>query len=351
MRALRAVIGVGLGSMAVAACSLANKSDDPLPSSTFTQVPGAQPVCPAGAEVCGHACVDLKANRLNCGACDQACADGKDCVMGKCQISCGGTSVRCGDKCFDVKQDPLNCGDCGKTCPTGMNALALCAAGMCQSVCKAPFHDCDAKPDDGCETDVTANKDNCGACGAVCPAMASHASPKCTAGACQPNCDPGFGDCDGDVANGCEVDLSKDMNNCGVCGTKCDPATQLCVPPMPNAPSTCQNGLVIKIDGHADVLVTCKAGDYNCQAQQVCEKVTKTTCTMQPYDCYFGIGPSWFPNDGASGSSNFNFTTNYDISPGGWGNICACNPMQLQKYGLSATHTGCGIGSGHWTRQ
>ena len=32
---------------------------------------------------------------------------------------------------------------------------------------------------------------------------------------------PGFADCDGDQANGCEVNLFTDAFNCGSCGTSC----------------------------------------------------------------------------------------------------------------------------------
>jgi hypothetical protein len=34
-------------------------------------------------------------------------------------------------------------------------------------------------------------------------------------------CAAGRGDCDGMPANGCEVNLSSDDNNCGMCGIVC----------------------------------------------------------------------------------------------------------------------------------
>lgn len=60
-------------------------------------------------------------------------------------------------------------------------------------------------------------------------------SSKCTDGECVPSsdtttttttpfCHPGYQDCDGDVANGCEADLQEDPNNCGKCGNICQPA-------------------------------------------------------------------------------------------------------------------------------
>ena len=35
------------------------------------------------------------------------------------------------------------------------------------------------------------------------------------------SCDPGYADCDGNPANGCETNLDTDTGNCGSCGTAC----------------------------------------------------------------------------------------------------------------------------------
>jgi hypothetical protein len=60
-------------------------------------------------------------------------------------------------------------------------------------------------------------------CGKVCypctfanAAGVCDAQGRCTRGACR----PGWGDCNGDPADGCEADLT-DGNNCGACGVKC----------------------------------------------------------------------------------------------------------------------------------
>ena len=115
--------------------------------------------------------------------------------------------------------------------------------------------------------------------------------------------------------------------------------------------ATCQVescGLVIQVEGHADVTVPCSAGDFDCQSREVCNAVTGYSCLFQQYDCYFANQGSYYPPDGNSGSSSFNFAITYDFSGGDYGNICACNSSQVTTYGLAATHTYCGLG--HWTR-
>jgi hypothetical protein len=43
----------------------------------------------------------------------------------------------------------------------------------------------------------------------------------CTAGACTAKCQPEFGDCNNDPADGSEKRLTKDKHNCGQCGRIC----------------------------------------------------------------------------------------------------------------------------------
>ena len=41
-------------------------------------------------------------------------------------------------------------------------------------------------------------------------------------------CATGRGDCDGVAANGCETDLTATENHCGACGTSCGPGAHRC---------------------------------------------------------------------------------------------------------------------------
>ena len=49
----------------------------------------------------------------------------------------------------------------------------------------------------------------------------ANASVTCQRGRCVQLCRPGFGDCDGEAANGCEAAPASDPRNCGGCGIVC----------------------------------------------------------------------------------------------------------------------------------
>lgn len=55
----------------------------------------------------------------------------------------------------------------------------------------------------------------------------------CVDGRCELQCEEGLEDCDGDVANGCEVDLTSDSAHCGSCERDCQKAlceASTCIP-------------------------------------------------------------------------------------------------------------------------
>jgi len=144
-----------------------------------------------------------------------------------------------------------NCGRCSNVCPGYANATSSCEAGVCRPACAMGFGNCDANVANGCETDVRVNPSHCGVCGRVCPAGAN-AQTVCTAGVCGLNCNTGFGDCDVNAANGCEANLSTSTTHCGACGRACVP---------PNATGVCAVGQC--------AVGTCNAGFNNCDGDAV----------------------------------------------------------------------------------
>ncbi|HWA71689.1 MAG TPA: hypothetical protein VG937_05135 [Polyangiaceae bacterium] len=158
------------------------------------------------------------------------CLEARDCASGECRagvcsVVCAAGTAECDDdpstECeTNPKTDPLHCGECGHRC-TLAHALSACSAGSCTvSECVGPFADCDGLAENGCETNLSNDPEQCGQCGKVCVALGG--APLCADGACSIRCDDGYGDCDENAANGCEALLGKDVKNCGKCGVSCE---------------------------------------------------------------------------------------------------------------------------------
>ncbi len=205
----------------------------------------------ANCGACGNACpgnfVCHEAKCIcpiyeSCGACGNICPPDTEepfppewnatraCVNGECnKPMCDGLWRDCNqdfgapgsDGCeTDVGSDDQNCGQCGKTCAAG----EICAEGVCVCMCGASCFDLETDPD------------NCGGCFLACPGDRrsinpqqgifsdpdpAHGRPVCDKGICDYRCSPNWGDCDGNIGNGCETDLRIDPSNCGGCGIRC----------------------------------------------------------------------------------------------------------------------------------
>ncbi|HEY5241456.1 MAG TPA: hypothetical protein VIJ22_08325 [Polyangiaceae bacterium] len=123
--------------------------------------------------------------------------------------------------------DKNNCGACGKVCPMGN----ICVASQCQLPCSSPTQVCPGVP--GC-FDLTSDDQNCGTCGTQClppPGGSVVATASCTSSQCVFTCptDAGIVDGGGPIvqcsadsgAPGC-FDLTSSSDHCGSCGTPCE---------------------------------------------------------------------------------------------------------------------------------
>jgi hypothetical protein len=178
-----------------------------------------------------HQCVECVTN-------DQ-CTGGKACSpSGVCVVSCTppappcATGACCTGLCVDTKNDPLECGGCGTACVT-TNGTPNCVAGACSwPQCANGFAHC-STGNTGCETNIRSNLAHCGSCTKSCDAVLNANNVACTAGACTfTTCQAGFGDCDGNMANGCEC----------ACGAL---KMQACCPG-----DKCTNGLTCNTNSH-----------------------------------------------------------------------------------------------------
>ncbi|MFO0623874.1 MAG: hypothetical protein U0745_20980 [Polyangia bacterium] len=211
---------------------------------------------------------DTNRDANNCGGCGNVCGGGANavgvCVQGKCQLSCQGLYLDCdGDAANGCEvngaSDLANCGNCGNACTKVGATTPACSAGSCTStVCTGAYRTCKAGPVNGCETDTATNAGNCGTCGKVCGAVANGVAG-CAASNCGiASCNANFDNCDGVLANGCEINTSTNIAHCGGCGKAC--------PAYANAVAQCKTS--------ACSMGACNAGylDCNMNSTDGCEK-------------------------------------------------------------------------------
>jgi hypothetical protein len=232
--------------------------------------------CPAGKADCdgnvSNGCeVTLATDKNNCGACGQACALAHAtsvCTAGACAVSaCSAGFANCDGNAANgceaaTGTDANNCGACGHVCALA-HANAVCTAGACGvGSCVAGFANCDGNAANGCETGVSTDANNCGTCGHVC--SGANGTETCAGGACSvASCNAGFADCDASAGDGCEIAVSTDKTNCGMCGNVCSST---------NGTASCSS---------STCSIACNAGFANCDgnASTGCEVSVNTDPT------------------------------------------------------------------------
>ncbi len=191
----------------------------------------------------------------NCGACGAACrtasgvpscAAGR-CATGSCNAGTGDCDANPANGCEAMLTTLANCGACARPCSPAQGTGSCSATGVCSVVtCSAGFGDCDNSAGNGCEARLASDVNHCGLCGAACAARANTAA-SCVGRACTYACLPGFGDCDGNPANGCEANFSNTLAHCGGCGRGCT---------LPN--------VMTSVCATATCMYSCRAGFADC---------------------------------------------------------------------------------------
>ncbi len=246
--------------------------------------PADAPRCPAGYELCGGTCVDVRNDSEQCGtscenlvACTESGPSRSICLDGACRCPPGFT--QCGTQCLDLKNDPQQCGSScydydacdgseGLTCVNGVCAELVCVGGTTPSYewqgdTQYPIAIC---------VDTQNDVMNCGEALHRCePYLEGEPSPyyTCTEGTC--GCAEGSTACDqyGDGSILC-VDTLTDPHNCGGCAYvldeyqeqfQCDYYTEACVNGTCQ-PLECPAGQTLCYGGCVDL----NSDPYNCGA-------------------------------------------------------------------------------------
>jgi hypothetical protein len=204
---------------------------------------------PGAVEACG----DGLDNNCN-GTVDEQCAVCTDADLDGffAQAGCN-TAVDCNDQSASIKPGAVdacdgldnNCNGQTDEAPNSCGAGLVCTAGACvPTACNPGTASCDLNPANGCEVNLLTDVNNCGGCGLFC--NSANGTPACVNGLCTiGSCNPGFADCN--AGPGCETNISNNLNNCGACGNVCN---------LPNANETCSAG--------ACAIASCQAGFASC---------------------------------------------------------------------------------------
>ncbi|MEX1367601.1 MAG: hypothetical protein AB1Z98_31015 [Nannocystaceae bacterium] len=131
---------------------------------------------------------------------------------------CDPGQVACGNQCADLDTDPSNCGDCGRSCVIPQ-AIAACEAGECVlEGCDPGYSECDGQLANGCETPVDCQagqtcSTSCGSQGTVdcTDVCAAAGEPVCTppAEVCNAVDDDCNDACDEGALPGCRVGVHR----------------------------------------------------------------------------------------------------------------------------------------------
>ncbi|KAK6345494.1 hypothetical protein TWF718_007409 [Orbilia javanica] len=170
--------------------------------------------CDNGGSICNGQCADSNflSSKENCGACGRRCEGDFICNSAKqCDCNWGVLGTN----------SPDNCGVCGRRC--AVEKGIICSNGEC--IC--PFN-------------TQTDRNNCGACGNICP-TGTH----CNGGQCV---------CNEDQCGNTCLNLKYNPNNCGTCGNVCASGFCMggaCWDPPANTP-VCQPKEIIVNGGFDD---------------------------------------------------------------------------------------------------
>lgn len=213
--------------------------------------------CLTTQKLCNGSCVSKYSTTYGC-ASTTSCSPCPAAPSGtNSTAACTGTGPSCGISCTSSNygncdgqasngcetplnaSDPANCGKCNRTCSTTNASSATCSGSSCNTACNPGYGNCNESsklvPDDGCESNLSSDSSDCGACGNSCGVQGGMLSKfSCFGGSC--GCSSGL-QCEG--SNGMSGVSCNTANH--VC--QCDAATcnkgEICIKSGPNAVCSC----------------------------------------------------------------------------------------------------------------
>jgi hypothetical protein len=246
----------------------------------------------------------------------QTCGTGNVC-MSNCSRPCVGreTCVLTGENGWSCLDLSPPPVDAG-TPDVPVDAPATCLTGSAS---------CDGNQANGCEVNTATDENNCGSCGNVCRPSANNVGV-CLSGRCGTACNAGFGNCNATPGDGCETDMRTSLTSCGACGNAC--------PARDNATTTCSSGVCgfTCLTGYADCdrnpsngcEVNVRTSESSCGA---CGTVCGVGRVCSNGSCQFTCNPGdgGVPLTSCVGGATC-ISLNDDLANcGACGNLCATN--------------------------
>ena len=202
-------------------------------------------VCEGEGEwtVCGGKCVKIDDGHIDkeCICKTGYCNSDGDLTNG-CEQSTGteNNCKSCGDKCGqnqrctiedgcvcldepDIIEISLNNGGDKKCIKLSEVHMTRKCLGEDEYCCEEWYYDLDGNVENGCEIDLKNNTEYCGKDRVNCKEVVVNAdSISCSDGVCSYlTCIDGYKDCDSNSANGCEIDMKNNIYHCGGCNIEC----------------------------------------------------------------------------------------------------------------------------------
>jgi cysteine-rich repeat protein len=110
--------------------------------------------CGTDTAQCDGACVAIKEDPANCGACGNVCATGQSCVAGACVPDCNPGQAVCDGACTDTLTSAMHCGGCDQPCASD----EVCDLGSCTTCGNGVW-----EPGEQCDDGNNTSGDGCSA--------------------------------------------------------------------------------------------------------------------------------------------------------------------------------------------